>query len=188
MIRARRKERKTLKDFDWLIGAKVLGICTVLGTGFAYASQRYVIGLDTQDTRCLDEWFFVIDTWARPSAAEVRLNDYIAVALTPEQTPPHAKWKPGHVMVKRAVATRAGDRIEISGTGAMFSHGAEAWRHGTALEAAPALGLDVAALTREIVLEEGELFLMGDHPMSYDGRYYGQVDEEQIVGAVLWAF
>lgn len=63
MIRARRKERKTLKDFDWRIGAKVLGICTVLGTGFAYASQRYVIGLDTQDARCLDEWFFVIDTW-----------------------------------------------------------------------------------------------------------------------------
>lgn len=122
------RQKKTIKDFNWKIGAKIVAICTVIGAGYAYASQRYVIGLDTQNHRCLDEWFFVIDTWNKPTADQVDVNDYIAVILTAEQTPANAKWGPGQVMVKRAVATRPGDIIDIDDDGAHFTRGSEHWR------------------------------------------------------------
>lgn len=183
-----RKQKKTLKDFNWKVGAKVFALCTVIGAGYAYASQRYVIGLDTQDFKCLDHWIFVIDTWDRPSADQVDRNDLIAVVLTDAQTPSNALWGAGQVMVKRAVATDPGDMIDVSADGIRFTHGAEHWQHGTALEAATALGKSEADLTRQMTLAQGELFLMGDNPMSYDGRYYGPVSEKQIVGSVLWSF
>lgn len=184
----RRTPKKTLKDFNWKVGAKVFALCTVIGTGYAYASQRYVIGLDTQEYRCLDDWIFIIDTWDRPNAREVERNDLLAVVLTDAQTPTSALWRTGQVLVKRAVATDPGDVVDISAGGVAFAHGEDHWTHGTALEAAPALGLSEEALTRQLTLSQGELFLMGDNPMSYDGRYYGPVREEQIVGSVLWSF
>ena len=180
-------QKKTIKDFNWKIGIKVFGLCTLIGSGYAYASQRYVVGLDTQDHRCLDEWFYVIDTWKKPAADDVDRNDYIAVVLTADQTPANAKWAPGHVMVKRAVAT-PGDVVSINEDGAEFTRGLEHWHHGSGLEAATALGMTPDALKRQITLSEDELFLMGDNDMSYDGRYYGQVNEQQIVGSVIWAF
>ena len=182
-----KKPKKTLKDFNWKVGAKVFAVCTAVGMGYAYASQRYVIGLDTQEYKCLDDWIFIIDTWDRPGAADVERNDLVAVVLTDAQTPANALWGPGQVMVKRAVA-KPDDVADISARGIAFKRGEEHWTHGTALEAAPALGISEEDLTRQITISQGELFLMGDNPMSYDGRYYGQVSEGQIVGSVLWSF
>lgn len=181
------RQKKTLRDFNWKVGAKVFALCTVIGAGYAYASQRYVIGLDTQEFKCLDDWIFIIDTWDRPAADAVGRNDLVAVVLTDAQTPANALWKPGQVMVKRAVGT-PGDMVDISSQGIAFAHGDAHWTHGTALEAAASLGISEADLTRQLTVAEGALFLMGDNPMSYDGRYYGQVHEDQIVGSVLWSF
>jgi len=182
------RKKKTIHDFSWRFGVKLVAMIAALGGTAAYASARYTIGLDTQEHRCLDEWIYVIDTWKRPTADDVQRFDYVAVALTAEQTPANAKWRPGHVMVKRAVATDPGDQVEITREGINFSHGEEIWAHGTALEAAEMIGSTPEAFEREFQLAEGELFLMGDKVNSYDGRYYGPVREEQIVGTVLWAW
>lgn len=182
------KKHKTIKDFSWRYGVKLVALIAALGGSAAYASSRYTIGLDTQDTRCLDEWFYVIDTWKKPTADDVERHDYVAVRLTTDQIPRNAKFGTGHVMVKRAMATEPGDQIQITREGINFSHGSEIWAHGTALEAAEKLGSTPEAFEREIQLGSGELFLMGDNPNSYDGRYYGPVREDQIVGTVLWAW
>lgn len=182
------KTKKTIKDFSWRYGVKQLALIAALGGSAAYASSRYTIGLDTQDTRCLDEWFYVIDTWNKPKAEDVERLDYVAVRLTQDQIPRNAKFGTSHVMVKRALATDLGDEIQITQQGINFSHGNEIWAHGTALEAAEKLGATPESFEREIHLNNGELFLMGDNANSYDGRYYGTVQEDQIVGTVLWAF
>lgn len=180
--------RKTIKDFDWKVGARIAAIVAVIGASYAYLGSRYSIGLDTQEYRCLDEWIFVIDTWNVPDARDVDRNQYLAVRLTPDQTPENALWPPGMVMVKRAVATDEGDIVSISRDGISFSHGDEHWQHGTGLEAAESVGNSIEQFERELTLREGEVFMMGDNPMSYDGRYYGPISEDQIVGTVIWAF
>lgn len=180
--------KKTIKDFNWRFGVKMGAVILAIGAAYGYLGSRYVVGLDTQENRCLDEWVYVIDTWHRPTAAEVQRDDYVAVALTDAQTPRNALWRAGQVMVKRAVAVQPGDQIKISRGGVTFEHGAEHWTRGTALEAATLLGKTPEDFERKLTLTDGQLFLMGDNPKSYDGRYYGPVDQNQIVGAVVWAF
>ena len=179
---------KTVKNFTWAHGVKLVALLLVLGGTAAYAANRYTVGIDTQDTRCLDEWLYVIDTWDKPTADQIRRNDYIAVILTPHQTPPGAKWPAGQVLVKRAVATQPGDLIDVTLSGVRFRHGVNTWTHGTALQATRLLGTTPASYVRSFTLAPGELFVMGDNPLSYDGRYYGPIAENQIVGTVLWAF
>lgn len=179
---------KTIKDFTWSYGIKLVCLITALGSTALYAANRYTIGLDTQDTRCLDEWVYVIDTWDKPRAYETRKDQYIAVRLTADQTPKGAKWRPGQVMVKRVLASHPGDRITVTETGVQFQNEEETWSHGDGLAAATLLAAKPEAYLRTFVLSPHELFLMGDNPLSYDGRYYGQVSENQIVGTVVWAF
>lgn len=183
-----KRQPKTIKDFNWRFGVKLAALIAGLGAGAAYASSRYTIGLDTQTHRCLDEWIFVIDKWKKPTAFDVSRNDYVAFAISAAQTPPNALFAPGHVMVKRAVATDAGDLVTIDTDGISFSHGSEIWAHGTALEAAASLGSSQEEYVREFALSAGQLFMMGDNEMSYDGRYYGPINESQIVGSVVWAW
>jgi type IV secretory pathway protease TraF len=182
------KKKKTIKDFTWQFGVKMIGVCGILCGSIAYAGARYKVGLDTQEYRCLDEWVYIIDTWDVPDADDVKRDDYVAISLTAEQTPANALWQPGQVMVKRAVATDEGDVAHISAEGISFSHGPEIWAHGTALEAATSLGHAPEFYERDIALKDGELFMMGDRVKSYDSRYYGPISEEQIVGRVVWAF
>ncbi len=182
------REKKTLKDFNWKVGAKVGAIIVFLGAGYAYAGSRYTVGLDTQDSRCLPEWVYIIDTWQKPKAADIKRDDYVAVTLTAAQTPKNALWRPGQVMVKRAEASQPGDQVKITSDGVTFQRGAQTWEWGTGLEAARLIGGTPEQFEREITIEPGQIFLMGDHLNSYDGRYYGPVDENQIVGKVVWAF
>lgn len=183
-----KRPKKTLRDFNAKVALKIAAIITVIGAGYAYAGTRYTIGLDTQDARCLNEWFYVIDTWRKPTAAEIRRDDYVAVRLTAAQTPRGALWQPGQVMVKRAEASQPGDVVTVTEAGVQFRRGADTWRHGTGLEAARMIGSTPEAFERTLTLEPGQVFLMGDHQNSYDGRYYGPVSEQQIVGRVVWAF
>jgi conjugal transfer pilin signal peptidase TrbI len=179
---------KTIKDFTWRHGIRLAALLAGLAATATYAASRYTVGLDTQDTRCLDEWVYVIDTWDRPKAEEVARDDYLAVVLTADQTPRTAKWPLNQVMVKKALAAAPGDQIEVTNAGVFFRHGSEAWSHGAALAAARLIGASPEGFVRSFTLAPGQIFLMGDNPLSYDGRYYGPISETQIVGRVLWAF
>lgn len=182
------KQRKSIKDFSWKFGLKLAAMIGAIGAVTVYVGERYTVGLDTQTNRCLPEWIYIIDTWDRPAASEVEKDDYIAVVLTDAQIPKNALWKSGQVMVKRAMATKPGDHVSITKDGVQFERDGVKWTHGTALEAAKLLGHTEDDYVRSITLKDGELFLMGDNPMSYDGRYYGAANENQILGRVLWAF
>ncbi len=179
--------KKSLKTLTWGYCLKLTALLATLAGTATYASSRYVVGLDTQDTRCLDEWVYIIDTWAKPKASEVQRDDYVAIVLTLDQTPATAKWHFGQVMVKRALAT-AGDEVSVTRDGVTFSNGSDQWKHGTGLQSAPLLGKAPDSYLASYSLSDGQLFMMGDNPLSYDGRYYGPISENQIVGSVVWAF
>ncbi len=178
---------KSLRTFTWGFGLRLAALIVLLCNSAAYAASRYVIGLDTQEIRCLEERVYVIDTWVKPTAKEIRRNDYVALILTDAQRPRSAKWRRGQIMVKRVVAA-PGDHVSVTRHGVMFSNGPQAWSHGTGLAAAPMLGASPESFERVFTLAEDELFMMGDNPLSYDGRYYGPITDSQIVGRVLWAF
>lgn len=164
----------------------LLAVICLLGV-LLYGTTRLIVGLDTQDYSCLDQRVFFIDTQTRPTAADLEVGDLVAVRLTDAQRPATATWEPRTIMVKRVEASVPGTRITVSRDGISFELDGKRWTHGTALESAAKLGRSEASFERTFELKPGELFLMGDNPMSYDGRYYGPVTEAQVVGAVLWA-
>ena len=178
---------RSLRTLTWQYGLRLTALLAVLSGTAAYAANRYVVGLDTQDTRCLDEWVYVIDTWRKPKAAEVGRGDYIAIVLTDNQTPSTAKWPSGQVMVKRTLGT-PGDKVTVTTKGVRFSNQSERWNHGKGLAAVSLLGATPEKFINQYALSDGQLFMMGDNPLSYDGRYYGPIEENQIVGTVVWAF
>lgn len=164
----------------------VLAVSCLLGV-LLYGTTRLILGVDTQDYSCLDQHVFLIDSHTRPTAADLVVGDLVAIRLTEAQRPTIATWEPHTIMVKRVEASVPGTRITISRSGISFELDGKRWTHGTALESSAKLGRSEASFERTFELKPGELFLMGDNPMSYDGRYYGPVTEAQVVGSVLWA-
>ena len=167
--------------------ARFLGLVAALGAAAFYVSERYTLGIDFQKFRCLPEIVYLIDTWSTPTASEIEKGDYIAVHLDPEQLPAYVT-RTDQVWIKRVVANEPGTVMEVRHDGVFFEKDGERWRHGTALEGAERLGRSEAEFVRDETLAEGEMFLMGDLPLSYDARYFGAVSEDNVIGTVLFAF
>ena len=167
--------------------ARFLGLVAVLAAAAFYVSERYTLGIDFQKYRCLPEIVYLIDTWSTPTASEIDQGDYIAVRLDPAQLPDYVT-RTNQVWIKRVVAKEPGTVMQVRRDGVFFELGGERWRHGTALEGAERLGRSEAEFVRDVTLGEGEMFLMGDLPLSYDARYFGAVSEANVVGTVLFAF
>lgn len=166
--------------------ALFLGLVTALAAGAFYVSERYTLGIDFQENRCLPEIVYLIDTWSTPTASEIAQNDYIAVRLDPEQLPDYVT-RTDQVWIKRVVAKEPGTVMQVRRDGVFFELDGERWRHGTALEGAERLGRSEAEFVRDETLGDGDMFLMGDLPLSYDARYFGAVSEENVVGTVVFA-
>lgn len=181
--------KKTLNDFNKAVAIKLGLVIGILGATSLYAQARYTIGVDTQTYRCLDQKWFLIDRWNKPDLGDLETGDLVVVSMLAEQRPENAKWPVGQVMIKRLLAGTTGTTMSVTPEKISFTDSdGDQWTWGTGLEAAEMLGMTNAELTREETLEEGEMFLMGDKPLSFDSRYYGKAYEEQIIGKVLWAF
>lgn len=181
--------KKTLKDFNKRAAIKLALVVGSLAIVALYAQARYTIGVDTQTYRCLDQKWFLIDRWNKPQLEDLQTGDLVVVAMRAEQRPTNAKWPAGQIMIKRLLAGSAGTTMNVTPDRISFiDKDGKRWTWGTGLEAAELLGLTKAELTRDETLKDGETFLMGDKPLSFDSRYYGKAYEDQIIGTVLWAF
>ncbi|RWR30543.1 signal peptidase I [Sinirhodobacter populi] len=189
-IAVEEKPRKTFRDFSWKVGAKMVAVIAVCCAPVAYAADRFQFGIDDQVYRCLPERFYIIDTYSRPKAEDIKRGAYIAIRMTADQSPKGATWGAGARMIKRVVATHPGDTMHVRKDGVSFTSadGTETWKHGTALEVAKDFGWDEDMFVRDSTLKPGEMFMMGDNFKSYDSRYYGPVNEDQIYGTVVWAW
>lgn len=181
--------KKTLKDFNLAAAIKLCILIAALAAAALYVKARYTIGVDTQTYRCLDQKWFIIDRWNKPTISELEQGDLVVLAMRASQRPANAKWPDGQVMVKRLLAGSSGTTMKVTPNRISFTDkDGQQWSWGTGLEAAELLGHTEAELTREETLSDGEMFLMGDKPFSFDSRYYGKAYEDQIIGTVLWAF
>ena len=173
----------------WGHAAKALVLTVAIGQGIAYLTTRYTVGIDSQWFRCLSESHFVIDTWRRPDQADIEPLDIVAFEMAPAQAMEVLGWKPGDRMAKRVLASEPGTRIDVRMDGVHFEEpDGRAWKFGRGLEAAEVLGEPPESFIRTIVLQPGELWVMGDMKYSVDSRYYGPIRASQINGTVVAAW
>lgn len=169
-------------------------------------SERFDIGLDTQIIACLYEDVFLIDTHDHG----IERGGLVAFA-TDERTEP--LFEAGTRLVKRVVGL-PGDHVAIRPVApdpsmprailspsehgrvqgrprALFNYAIEinGKPHGRGgLNSLHVTGGDPEDYVRELVVGDGEVFVMGDTAVSFDSRYWGPMRLDQIVGKAyaLW--
>lgn len=146
-------------------------LAVVLGTG-AYLGNRFHLGIDDQQELCLaggHRWFLIdrqdLNLWR---------GDRVAFRADGRLAP----WIPvGRVVVKQ-VAGVAGDRVAVTTAGITVNDRPVA--EGLALSGK--LGQSPQAFIRTETVPGGALWVIGTQPKSFDSRYWGPVDERQIIG------
>lgn len=115
----------------------------------------------------------------------VQIGDYVLVRISgPMQALAERRNYVGANMplLKRVVATE-GDRVCRRGQALLVS----------GQHVAIALGIDQAGRPLPVwqgchQLQHGQVFVLGKHPESFDSRYFGPIDREQIAGAAIPLF
>ncbi|TDX26799.1 conjugal transfer pilin signal peptidase TrbI [Modicisalibacter xianhensis] len=142
----------------------------IFAVGAAFTS-RFHFGIDSQQIRCFyDHRFFLVD---RKDHDMHRGEIY---AFSSRGLAPF--FDDGTQVVKILVAL-PGDHVEVTETGDVKVNG-ETLAKG--LHWAEALGRHVSDFAGNTILPEGAYWFMGETPESFDSRYWGSVNEEQIIG------
>lgn len=147
-----------------------VGACMYPAANWLHA--RYRISIDLSSIRCLPERVYLvkIDNSFRPQRGEV-------VAFKA----PHGLMLPqfdGKIIAK-LVAGVPGDRVLIKNDRAYVNGQfiGELILNGK-------LGKSPGAFDRDEIVPEGKLFVIGTLPRSYDGRYWGFLNQDVLIGHV----
>ena len=138
------------------------------------AEERYRLGFDASERRCLPQWLFVVDLKDR----DVSRGDY--VAFRSGQMEPHY---PNGTLIVKILAGLPGDVATVDDRGATVA-GVD-WGPLHYLQPGQRLaeaGQTLEDYRRSETIVAGKYWVMATLPASYDSRYWGPIDEEQIVG------
>lgn len=162
---------KTKKKMSWKAFALRAGILTILiVTAISYAADRYRIAKDPQEVRWFpDHSIFLVDLH-RPEPIRGAIMAYSAQGLDPF-------FEDGTLMAKLLVG-KPGDTLTVNKDGVFVNGTLQAESFPLASD----LDKSVSDLFREEVIPEGHFLMMAPAEESYDGRYWGYVTQDQLVG------
>jgi conjugal transfer pilin signal peptidase TrbI len=146
-------------------------LACILGSG-AYLEDRFHLGIDDQKELCLPgghRWF-LIDR----HDPKVWRGDLVAFRADGRLAP----WIPAGRVVVKQVAGVAGDRVDV--TAREIQVNGRSVADGLALSGK--LGKSPNAYVRTETVPPAGLWVIGAQPKSFDSRYWGAVDERQIIG------
>lgn len=158
---------------DRLFLAKAATVGIIAAACVTLAASRYRIGIDSQEKGCLDESVFIIDAWNK-SPRRNELFAFRAHSLEP-------LISDGRTLVKRAAAM-PGDSVAVN-EGGVYVNGSQV----SSKPDAARFGLQDGAFYSDIDSIKG-YFALGNNQDSLDSRYFGEVEEEDIVGTVVAAW
>ena len=149
-----------------------MGWVLILSLPGVYLLQRFTLGIDAQDIRCLpdDSRAYWIDHWAH----QPQRGDRIAFRSDHRMLP---FFNVNTLMVKQ-VAGLPGDLVVLENQQLKVNHitAAEGLLKGVLSQ------LQSDDWTSPRRLKIGEWVVVGRHPLSFDSRYWGVVDEAHLVG------
>lgn len=118
--------------------------------------------------------------WMSENVKNIQRNDYVLFALDPSRLSadvsiPDEVRKGDKVQAMKRVACVSGDRLKVDGQ--------DYFCNNTFIGRSKSLSIKEKKLTPFIydgIVPAGQVFLVGDHPDSYDSRYYGFIDRAMI--------
>ena len=140
-------------------------------------SGRWHIGIDLQKVKCIPEYtVWLIDT-ADASRKIGETYEIRARGLAPA-------FADGTRLIKRLVA-EPGDVVEIGADEKIMVNGIEV---GSGLPLASSLKRPARSFYGHAVLAAGRWWVMGTGETSFDSRYWGAIDDDQIMGRAYGLF
>lgn len=136
-------------------------------------SKHYSIAIDPQEVRCIEEYRVYFMDKEVGEIQRGRIYAFSAKNLEPY-------FKDGSWLGKYASGIE-GDTIVINEHGVFVNDRKVA----TGFAVAKRAGLNVESLYRTFTVGKGQIFFTGTAERSYDSRYYGLVDVNQIVGEAI---
>lgn len=140
-----------------------------------YVFSRFTIGIDLQQVQCLPYKVFIIDR----ANKEIGRGDYLAFRADERVGP----WFPAGMTFIKEVVGLPGDRVRVE-NGQVTVRG-ESRGELTLLGKLERSAQDFA---RDEEVPEGMFWVMGTAPESYDSRYWGYVEERQVIGRAYPVF
>ncbi|BAU49633.1 peptidase [Sulfurifustis variabilis] len=161
----------------FLIKAALITVALLGAT--AWFRTHYRIGIATQASTCLPGWrVFLVDLGDR---APKRGGIYAFAARgIVVKIGGHTFFTDGTLIAKE-VAGLPGDEVEVTRERTTVNGAAV----GEGLALARTLGRQASAFARSEHVPDGHYFFMGRSHDSYDGRYWGYVAADQIVGRAM---
>ncbi|MGH0003612.1 S26 family signal peptidase [Pseudovibrio ascidiaceicola] len=163
------KMRRTKQSWR-LFAFKALSIVVVFFVSAEAFSARYRIAYDPQEVKCLPDYsVYLLDTWDT-SRERGGLYFFDARGLEPI-------FQDGTRLVK-ILSGLPGDQVEVKEDGVFVNSTNLA--QGLAL--ASKLGSNPEKFLVSGTLQEGNYWFLGEHELSFDSRYWGAVNDDQILG------
>lgn len=166
-----------------LLGVLTFGIPKLVGPAIA---SSYRLGLDLQENKCLPHTLYAFklgSTDARaPENKRITLTRGMLVSFVPRNNSMGRPQLDGLNIVK-IVAGLPGDKLTVRDDVAYINgkRWGRLWLIGS-------LGKTAGSLDREAIVPPGKVLLMGTLKTSYDGRYYGFIDQSEIVAQAFALF
>lgn len=167
------KEKKKLV-FLILVGFFLLGIL------ISTVSKYYRLGLGV--TSSLPFYLFIVEPGVTPEKGE-----YVTFYTT-DLRPYYEKG----IQFGKRIAGVQGDRLSVYGSNYFVNNVFVATakeRDSKGREISRFLPLSCSSdIECYVIIPNGKFFVVADHPMSYDSRYWGYVDNSQVVGKLIPIF
>lgn len=148
----------------------ILSVVLLIG---AYIGNRFYIGIDSQEYGCLPFTMVIVDTHQR----DIQRGQYFAYVAKGMQP----AVDDGLIAFKQAVGV-PGDQVTVGAEETTVNGVPQA--NGLLRHAEKVEGKSVEDFIRTIRVGAEQLFAMGTEPPSFDSRYWGPVEQSQIIGRV----
>lgn len=144
---------------------------------FTWLQSAWHLNVAPQAVKCLPETYFLVKQSIPERIERGKVYTYRSKGLEP--------LLPDNVNMGKIAAGVPGDVVRISAAG--ISINGQHWGDLNPEVVAKA-GLDLEALFTQYTIPDGKYLMLGTLPRSYDGRYWGLVDAQQVTGRAypLW--
>jgi len=170
-----RKKRSWLRHALYLI--LISGALVAAALAF---HSRYRIAFDPQNNKCLPNYTFYLVDLQDQHIEKGNLYAFGAKNMKPF-------YEDGVRMVK-ILKGAEGDRIRIEYDNSLVRILVNDSTEGMGLQHVQKLGRSIEDFLGERTLGDGELWMMGESPTSFDSRYWGVASTDQIIGRAYAIF
>lgn len=165
------------KDKYWEQSKGMLALFLFFTIAISYFSSRYTFAYNGAISDCLKVKFLLVDTWNK----DVKRGDLAAFYMNKENKlfPKGMKWF-------KKVGAHGGDIVNVTyddmTVNNSIHYNINLWYTLSKLK------MDMSEITQHVEVESNELFMIGETPTSYDSRFWGPIEQSDVIGVAYAIF